>query len=107
MKISWGFRILILYSLFVTGILFMVFMAMHQKVDLVSEKYYEKELDYSNKYTRMQNSLNLQNNIIINYDGVKDTMEIIFPKEFDEEKISGEITFYKPDNQSLDFNVPI
>ena len=107
MKINWGVKILILYAAFVTGILVMAFKAMHQNEDLVSEKYYENELKYSDRYTRLQNSVNLKADVTIHYIKGNNSVEIAFPKELDKAKITGDITFYKPDDKSLDFNVPV
>jgi hypothetical protein len=41
-KISWGYKIAALYIGFVLLVLFMVFMAMQQKIELVSPDYYAK-----------------------------------------------------------------
>ncbi len=107
MKINWGVRILILYSLFVTGILVMAFKAMHQNEDLVSEKYYENELNYGTRYTKLQNAKALKEDVSIKFLKADNALEIVFPIEIDKNKIAGEITFYKPDDKTLDFNLPV
>jgi nitrogen fixation protein FixH len=48
MKLNWGYKILIVYSLFVLGILFLAFKSTQQKFDLVQKDYYGEELKYQN-----------------------------------------------------------
>ncbi len=43
---NWGTKITIVFSVFVAGIVFMVFNASKQNMDLVVPDYYEKELQY-------------------------------------------------------------
>ena len=106
-KINWGYRILILYVTFVAGILVLSVKAMKQNEDLVSEKYYENELNYGKQYTKMQNAINLKKDVSINYIMANNAIDIAFPNDMDKDKISGEITFYKPDGQTLDYKVNV
>lgn len=46
MKFNWGYKILLVYALFVLGILFLVFKSTQQKYDLVQKDYYADELKY-------------------------------------------------------------
>ena len=46
---SWGYKILGVYLVFVTGIVFLVIKSSNQKVDLVTKDYYEQELMYQDK----------------------------------------------------------
>jgi hypothetical protein len=46
---NWGYKILFVYAIFITGILFMVFKSATQKMDLVTPDYYAKELKYQEK----------------------------------------------------------
>ena len=43
---SWGYKILSVYIIFVVGIMVMVFKSSMQNTDLVTPDYYEKELKY-------------------------------------------------------------
>ncbi len=43
---NWGYKILMVYAVFVSGILFMVFRSSATKVDLVTTDYYTEELKY-------------------------------------------------------------
>jgi hypothetical protein len=46
MKFNWGYKILMVYGLFVVGMLFLVFKSTQQKYDLVQKDYYADELKY-------------------------------------------------------------
>jgi hypothetical protein len=48
MKLNWGYKILIGYSLFVIGILFLGYKSTQLNFDLVEKDYYGKELKYQN-----------------------------------------------------------
>lgn len=56
MKINWGYKIFIGYSLFVLGILFLGFKASQQKFDLVQKDYYGAELKYQNVIDATRNA---------------------------------------------------
>lgn len=102
---NWGYRILILYSLFIVGILTMVYKSTQQKVELVSENYYEQEVQYQDQYNRMQNSNQPENKLVVN--AMLGSAEIQFPSTFINSKVDGKVTFFRPDNKNLDFSVPV
>jgi hypothetical protein len=104
-NISWGTKIAILYISFVALIVFMVALSMTQKIDLVSEDYYAKELDF-------QNSINEQNNAnalteAIQHEVVNNGLKIKFPEVFKNKAIKGNIMFYRPSDKSKDFSIDI
>lgn len=53
---SWGWKIALFYGSFVAFMLFMVFMAVRQDFDLVSEDYYEQEIAYQDRIDQMNNA---------------------------------------------------
>jgi hypothetical protein len=56
MKFNWGYKILAVYSIFVAGILFLVFKSSQQKNELVQKDYYADELKYQNVINASQNA---------------------------------------------------
>jgi len=102
---NWGYKILILYSVFIVGILTMVYKASQQKVELVSENYYEQEVKFQDQYNRMQNSNHPENKLVVN--ASLGTAEIQFPASYVNSKVDGKITFFRPDNKNLDFSIPV
>ena|SRR5664279_3222110 len=97
---NWGYKILLVYLVFVTGILFLVFKSSSQKIDLVTTNYYEKELKYQQTIdaAKRGNSLSEPVKCII-----KDNNFIVqFPKDFEGKKLSGQVVLYCPSDEEKD-----
>lgn len=99
MKFNWGIFAFSLFGVFVVFMLTMVFFASKQNNELVTENYYEKELEFKTILEKKNQANNLTEKVIFNIDA--DNLNLIFPKEIVGE-ISGEIVFYKPSNQTAD-----
>ena len=100
MKISWGYKIVILYLGFVFLILFMVFFASRQKVDLVAKDYYEQELAYQNKINHKNASNSLKNKL--SWVIEKGELTLAFPPECRGYKIKSNLYFFRPSDVILD-----
>ncbi|MCC6837598.1 MAG: FixH family protein [Bacteroidia bacterium] len=104
-QISWGTKIAALYIGFVGLVIVMVTFSMNQKIELVSSDYYAKELKYQDKINEMNNSNALSEQIRYTITG--DQLEIQFPVDFKDKKITGEILFFKPSDATKDYKLPI
>lgn len=108
MKFNWGTGIVIGIGTFMVFILqYVVRVQLDARYDneLVTEDYYQQEIEIDGKYDREKNSKVLENPLTIKTIG-KD-ISIVFPKEFDYKKITGTIFLYRPSSQKLDFELPI
>lgn len=105
LKLSWGTRIFLLYTGFVLMIAFFVVRAMNQKVDLVAPDYYAQEISYQDKLDRMNraNALPRQLTWIVQDGSVK----IVFPAEFRDKAITGEVLFFRPSDNARDVKIAI
>ena len=73
--------------------------------DLVVEEYYKKDALYGEDYIKMQNAHDLtQKPKVIQK---ADSIEVVFPQEFSPKNIQGTVSFYRPSNKKLDFQIPI
>jgi hypothetical protein len=113
-KFNWGTGIFLVYSAFVVFMLSLVYMSTQQKLELVTENYYIKGVDF-------QSQINEQSNVaaLIEKPTIKQlengNVEIKFPSSdssdsLESEKksiIEGEIAFFRPSDKGLDFTVPI
>src|SRR5690606_6670306 len=101
-KINWGTGIVISIIIFMIISVSMMLIFINQKVDLVTENYYEKTLVYQEQIDIKKRTAELKEDVEINYDG--NNINIIFPKSILNEISSGEIYFYRPSdsNQDLD-----
>ncbi len=97
---SWGYKILIVYTVFVFGILVMVFKSSNQKTDLVTTDYYEKELKYQDKIDAMNSVSQLSDTV--KYEVADGKLRIIFPKDFSGKRITGNAILYCPSDENKD-----
>lgn len=105
LKMSWGYRIAALYIGFVLLILFMVVMAMRQKIELVTPDYYAKELKFQQEIDAMNNASLLSANLQVELHS--NTVLISFPEEFKGKSIQGNALMFRPSDSSLDISFPI
>ncbi|MDD3003822.1 FixH family protein [Flavobacterium sp.] len=107
-KIGWGTSIIIAFASFIAFILFFVFTVQSDSKydnELVVDEYYKKDALYGEDYIKMQNAQDLQQKpqVIQNADSVV----IIFPSLMKPQDLKGKVSFYRPSNKKLDFQVPI
>jgi len=101
---SWGYRILILYLAFISWILFLVYRCVQEDVDLVATDYYAREITYQDKLDRISNTERTGQRLSVAV--IKDgrAVEIRYPGQPER---TGTISFFKPDNSKLDFDLPV
>ena len=69
MKINWGYRILLVYGVFVLGIMILVFKSTQQKFDLVQKDYYAEELKFQNVINATQKANDLGGELLTEIKG--------------------------------------
>jgi len=107
MKINWGTGIVIAIVAFMSFIMYFVISMSTDKNfshDLVTEKYYEKELLFQGQIDATKNAKSLKEDIRI----VKSEkgLQIFLPKEL-QKNSKGKMFLYRPSNKQLDFEIPI
>ncbi len=108
MKINWGKGIVIAIVFFVSFIMYFVITMTTDNDynhDLVTEKYYEKELGYQDKINASKNAQDLREKI--SYKRVKDGLLIQFPETFKNTALEGKVFLYRPSDKQLDFEIPL
>ena len=108
MKLNWGTGIVIAIIGFISFIMYFVISMSTGKSynhDLVSDKYYQKELEDQHTIDATKNAKALKENIRV--EKIKEGLKIHFPKEFNPEGITGKVFLYRPSNKQLDFEIPI
>ena len=105
MKIGWGWKIVLLYSCFVTLIVTLVVASSRQKFDLVSKNYYDAELVFQKTLDAGKNQANLSTPVSIHAN--ESAVTVDFPEEFRGKALSGDILFYAPVNADWDNTVKI
>ncbi|HMT29420.1 MAG TPA: FixH family protein [Bacteroidia bacterium] len=105
MKISWGYRVTILYLGFVGLIAYFVTRSMNEKIDLVSTDYYAQELKYQDKIESIERNNALNQPTLINYG--PDGIEVIFPQELKNTSLKGTIHLFRPSDDTKDLAIEI
>jgi hypothetical protein len=104
-KINWGTGILIGIIIFILVTVTMTVIFMNQDVNLVTDKYYENSLQYQDEIDKQSRTNDLNEEVEINFNGQR--LSILFPEDYKNKNISGEIYFYRPSNPKLDFKLTL
>lgn len=97
---NWGYKILIVYLAFVAGIAVLVIKSSTQKVDLVTEDYYAKELKYQDRIDAVKRTKALS--APVKYEVVNQKIIISFPQEFSAKQINVSVQLYCPSDDRKD-----
>lgn len=107
MKFNWGTGIIIAIVSFMCFIMYLVIIMStnnNYRHDLVTEKYYQKELNFQNEINAEKNAKLLKSKIRIKR--ITKGLEIEFPKSFKAKKVKGKVFLYRPSNKQLDIQIP-
>ncbi|MCL7753822.1 FixH family protein [Polaribacter sp. Z022] len=108
MKFNWGTGIVVAIIGFISFIMYFVITMStdnNYSHDLVTEQYYQKELEYQQQIDATKNAAKLEENISLKK--TKEGLQVYFPSDFDKNEIKGKIFLYRPSNKQLDFEMPI
>jgi len=104
-KISWGTGIFIGIIFFIVLSVTMTIIFMTQDVSLVSDNYYEKSLVYQDEIDKQSRTKSLNEEVKINFNSKM--ISILFPSDYASKNMTGEIYFYRPSDQKMDFKIPL
>ncbi len=108
MKFNFGTGIVIAMALFMIFILqYVIRVQVDTRYDneLVTENYYQQEIEVDGRHDREVSALKLSKPL--NIENTPEGIKISFPDNFDYTKINGKISLYRPSNQRLDFDKAI
>lgn len=103
MKLTWGTGIWAFYGLFVLMILAMVGMSIVQKIDLVTDNYYEEEVKFQGKIDKINRAKQLTTPL--SWEVTDAGIRIHYPADL--KGISGKINLYCPADNRKDMSMPI
>lgn len=104
-KFNWGTGIVIAMIVMVSGMIFLVSIALRQDYDLVEDDYYQKSVDYQQHIEQVKNTDALAEKIKFEQSG--DSLKMIFPQVAIMQDYAGEIHFYSPVEADLDETVKL
>lgn len=108
MKFNWGTGIVIGILAFMAFILqYVIRVQTDDKYnnELVTESYYEKELEVNDNYRNNENLKELGDDF--NIQVVEEGIAVQFPEDFNYQNIEGTISLYRPSDQNLDADISI
>jgi hypothetical protein len=92
MKFNWGHKILIVYLIFICGILLLAFKSSQQKFDLVQQDYYGAELKYQEVIDATKHASELGADLGVLVRG--SYLQITLPPTFKKSETTGEAHLY-------------
>ena len=99
---NWGYKIMLVYLIFISVMVFMAFKSSEQNIELVTEDYYAKELVYQKKIDEFKRTASLSKPLEVSFN--KQILTIIFPDDFMSKKITGEVILYCPSSEKMDIH---
>lgn len=105
MKAGWGMGITILYLGFITMMMGMVWKSCSQDINLVTDNYYEADLNFESQKAKINNTIRSGKEIELNMDIESQNLFILFPDA--DKGISGNIYLFRHSNRALDRSFPI
>jgi hypothetical protein len=104
MKFHWGTGIAIFLILFIGVLGWVLYQSRQVDNSLVSDKYYEEDLQYQKKYEKLENYMKLPEKVLFRYTAGDKNAVIEFPVEVNRSH-SGTITLYRANEISEDKTV--
>jgi hypothetical protein len=105
MKINWGTKIAILYIGFVVMMATLVYLSMHQKIELESKDYYAKELAFQSRIDARNKANSYAETI--QYEFKQDVIILSINPLFLTPDFKGEVFFYRASNSDFDKKIPL
>lgn len=104
-KFNWGTGILITIIVFMIITLGTIFTFMNEKVDLVTDNYYEKELKYQQQIDKLTRTHEMRMDVEIQL--TNEGIVLTFPDSIIGGQISGNVFLYRPSDSNYDVKLPI
>lgn len=103
----WPVGLIILYALFAIFLFAYFAFSQMQRVDLVSEDYYEQELKYQGQIDRMERTRALAQKPWIAFDRRDRVLQVQFPPELAPQTEEGRLHLFRPSDADHDVHLPL
>jgi len=101
---NWGWKIAIVYTVFAIMTVGFVIYGSMQKVSLVEEDYYEKEIKFQQQIDKIKNAVASPDAVEINYDIAHYLLSIQYSGS---DLLKGEIHLFRPSDANEDMLIPL
>lgn len=100
LKFNWGTGIVLAFLIMISGMIYLVSIALRQNDDLVDRDYYQKSMTYQQHIEKVKNTEALTEKVLFVL--TTDTLKLIFPPLGNLQDYSGQIHFYSPIEEKRD-----
>ena len=104
---AWPYAIVTVFVLFALYIGSMVYRAMQMNVDLVSADYYQKELAHQQRMEAVARTAALPTPMQVRHNAANRRLTLQMPNALAGQAVQGQVHFFRPSNQTLDFTLPL
>ncbi len=104
-KFNWGTGIVLALVIMVSGMTYLVSIAVRQDYDLVDNDYYQKSVNYQQHIEKVKNTEALADKIVFKQSA--DILEVTFPDLSGNQEYKGEIHFYSPVQEKRDMTLKV
>ena len=104
---AWPYAIVAVFVLFALYIGSMVYQAMQTDVNLVSADYYPQELVHQQRMDAVARTAALPVPIEITHSDASRRLSLQLPPALAGQAVHGQVHFFRPSNQALDFTLPL
>lgn len=101
-KFNWGTGIFLSVTIFIIATLSVVSYIISLDFYLVSKNHYEEGVKYQETIDNKARAQKMENPVVVLFDESTTSIKIIFPNEIKQDSLSGNVTFYRPNNPELD-----
>ena len=106
-KFDWGKGIFIAIVVFIIGVMSMVSYIISLDFYLVNNNHYEEGVQYQGTIDGKMRADSLGNPVVILFDEERVALKVMFPEDIMQKAQEGTINLYRPNDASLDRNMPI
>ena len=103
----WPYAIVAVFVLFAIYIGFMVYQAMQTDVNLVSANYYQQELAHQQRMAAVARVAALPTPVLVRHDAAGQRLTVQLPAALAGQAVRGQLHFFRPSDQALDFALPL
>jgi len=102
---NWGQKLLLVFAVFASGMIYLAYRCMHINTDLVTKEYYKDELRYEDVIDGMRSANALGDKARVAQQNEKIIVQL--PKEMRNKKVMGNIWFYCAADAKKDRHLPM
>ncbi len=102
---NWGQKLILVFIIFASGMIYLAYRCMHVDTDLVTKEYYKDELRYQDVIDGTKSANALSSKVQITQQN--EMIRVQLPDEMKNGKVSGSIWFYCASDAKKDRHIPI